>query len=356
MNFKPAKVVWAGMPGSACNLNCKYCYSGSAKGERGKFRFPLEHMLRSFAPDRFGGPIFFGGAAAGETLLVEGIVDFTRGMLELGHVVSYTTNMTYSPVIDEFCKFPDAMKKRLQLDASLHYLELKEVGKLNTYFDNLRKLKDEGISIALFLCITEEYLPHLNEIHDLCMQRIGLLPVAGMTRVYSSAGGKNSGSLLPEYEELVMKFCDHRQWDLQKKVYGQKRNEFCRAGEVSINLSLETGEYTKCWGSSGRMALWEQLPFSGALRSIRRLPGIGRVAKRIIPLKSQVMGNLYDLEQPIDFKPMGQCPFYDCVCASYLCWGLIPGFDAPTHSRTYFQPEYVSKEIFEFMDCHLVSK
>lgn len=356
MTIKPSKVVWASMPGTICNLNCAYCYTGSNKGRKGHFRFPIKHILRSFAPERFGGPIFFGAASAGETLLMEGIVEFTRGMLELGHVVSYTTNMTYAPVIEEFCKFPVELRSRLQLDASLHYLELKQSGNLDLYFNCLRRLKDAGISIAMFMCISDKYLAHLNNVREVCLKEIGMLPIAGMLREYALTGGKLSASHNSEMDELVRNTCDCRQWDIQKKVYGVKRTEFCHAGEVSINLSLDSGDYSKCWGHSGRVASWEKTWYSSSIHACRQVPGIGRLLKLLFPEKSQVLGNLFDdPDKPLNFEAIGTCPFNDCVCASYLCWGLIPGHEAATHSHTYFQREFVSKEVWEFMDKRLVS-
>lgn len=353
---KPSKIIWASMPGTICNLNCSYCYTGSNKGKIGRFPLPVEQVLRCFTPERFGGPIFLGAAAAGETLLTDGIVEFTRGMLEYGHVVSYTTNMTHSPVIEEFCQFPSELRSRLQLDASLHYLELKQSGNLDIYFKGLRRLVDAGISIATYICVSDDYLPHLNEVRDVCQKEIGMLPVAGMLRDYSQAGGIVSTVYDSASEKLVRSTCDCRQWDIQKRLYGEKRNEFCHAGEVSLNLSLSSGDYTKCWGHSGRVASWERMWCASTFRTLRQMPGIGALARKLFPDMSQVVGNVFSTpDTPILFEPIGKCPFNDCVCASYLCWGLIPEYEVSTHSKTYFKREFVAKNVWEFMDHRMVS-
>lgn len=313
-NPYPSKVVWVGIPGNACNLSCEYCYVGSAKGgSAGRFPHPVDYVLKCFAPKRFGGPIFFGG---GETLLAKDIVPLTEGMLSYGHVVSYTTNMTLTPVLRQFCEFPANLRTGLEIDGSLHYLELKRLNKLDMYFDNLKMLKDAGISIAIFLVISDHYIPYLREISDLCREKIGLLPIAGAMRDYDKKGGK----LKKDYSQIdgiVKETCDVRQWELQKRIYGHKRMEFCHAGEYSVNVNLANGAYRKCWNHGE-------------------------------------LGNIFrDPNEPVKFEPVGKCPFYDCVCASYLCWGLIPQLEVSTHSRIYFTKDSVSQRVWNFMDSKI---
>lgn len=351
MKKRPSKVVWCGIPGSLCNLNCSYCYTGKNKKERGICLYSVEHMLKCFETKRFGGPIFFGGASAGETLLWDGIVDFTKGMLLHGHVVSYTTNMTVTPILEQFCGFPSELRHRLQLDASLHYLELKKLNMLDTFFENLRMLKSARISIAIFLCVSDIYIPYLREISESCKREVGLLPIAGMVRKYTARGGKVITNYSPEVEKLIEETCDTRQWKLQKQIYGQKRTEFCHAGEYSINMSLETGNYTKCWGNSGLKKYWEKSQVASEIKLLKRAPFVNKVVNRIFREPSQIMGNIFkNPDEPIKFEPIGRCPFYDCVCASYLCLGLIPELDVETHSKTYFTRESVSNEVWDFID------
>jgi len=345
MKKRPNKVVWCGTPGSLCNLNCSYCYTGDRKVKKGETNYSVKHMLKCFEPKRFGGPIFFGGAAAGETLLWDGIFEFTKGMLSHGHIVSYTTNMTLTSAIKKFCDLPARLRSGLELDASLHYLELKRKKLLDTYFENLRMLRSAGISIAMFLCISDVYIPYLREINELCKKEIGLLPIAGMVRSYEQNGGKTACEYSADIDKLVKETCDDRQWELQKRIYGQKRAEFCHAGEYSINMNLENGNYTKCWGRS-----WA----ASRIKSLKGLPFVGKVVNRIFKERSQVMGNIFeDPNKPIKFGAIGKCPFYDCVCASYQCWGLIPELDVKTHPKTYFARESVSKEVWDFMDSKI---
>ena len=342
------KVIWAGMPGGVCNLQCQYCYTGARKGKQGQCLYSVEHMLKCFHQARFGGPIFFGGASGGETLFWNGIVDFTRGMLAQGHIVSYTTNMTMSKVIRSFCEFDPELRQRLQLDASLHYLELKREKLLPVFFENLRRIGQAGISYAIFICISDAYIPYLEEIHNVCKKETGILPVAGMVREYSYDGVHRTMTYSSDIDDLVHRTCDARQWDLQKRVYGQHRAEKCYAGALSFNLDLESGTYTKCWGKSKTIGVGE--------RFLNHCPSLLQRAGAKLKLTiSHHKGNIFDdPSTPIIFEPMGDCPFPDCVCASYLCWGLVPGFDVPTHSRVFFHRSAVSQTIWTQMDKKLM--
>jgi MoaA/NifB/PqqE/SkfB family radical SAM enzyme len=351
---KLSKVVWAGVPDSLCNLNCSYCYTGENKGQKGEYIYTVEHMLECFEPKRFGGPVFFEGTAAGETLLWDKIVDFTKGMLSYGHVVSYTTNMTVTPAIEEFCDFPMELRSRLVFDASLHYLELRRKKLLDTFFGNLRMLKSAGISFATKVCISDTYITHLREISDLCQKEIGLLPLAGMERNYERNGGRIARKYSQDVSKLVKETCDARAWELHRRIYGHRRTEFCHAGEYSINLNLGTGDYTKCWGRSGRRKNWRQSLAGSESELFRKVPLVNKLTNRLFREPSQIVGNIFkNPNKPIKFEPIGGCPFYDCVCAGWLCWGLIPELSVETHSRTYFTREFVSPQVWDLMDSKI---
>jgi MoaA/NifB/PqqE/SkfB family radical SAM enzyme len=349
-----SKAVWAGIPGSLCNLNCSYCYTGENKGQRGEYAYPVEHMLKCFEPKRFGGPIYFEGTGGGETLFWSQIVDFTEGMLSYGHVVSYVTNMTTTPVIEKFCNFHKKLRERLVFDVSLHYSELKRKKLLDTFLANLRMLKSAGISFYIAICISDSYIAHLREVRDLFKNDIGLLPQANMIRDYGRNGAKIAGSYSSDVDRLVRETCDVRAWKLQKYIFGHRRTEFCHAGEYSINLNLGTGDYTKCWGNSGLGENWRKL-FVEKSKLIKKVPlGNNRVTNRLFKEPSQIMGNLFkNPNEPIRFEPIGKCPFYDCVCAGWQCWGLIPELNVDTFSRTYFTREFVSNEAWDLMDSKM---
>jgi len=199
-------------------------------------------------------------------------------------------------------------------------MSLKGQKKLDLYFKNIRMLQSAGISFAIFIVANDDYIPYLREISKLCQKKVGILPVIGMEREYNRMGGKNIKKYTPETIKLLQETCNMNQWKIQQKLYGRERKEFCFAGYHSINLNLGNGNYTKCWGTD----------------------------------KS---GNLFkNPNSKIKFEPIGLCPFYDCVCASYQCWGLIPELKIPTHSEIYFTKSSVSEKIWDFMDYRMENK
>jgi MoaA/NifB/PqqE/SkfB family radical SAM enzyme len=351
MQTKLRKIVWGVIPAGGCNLRCSYCYIGDKTIRPAAYKYSVARMLEGLHPKRFGGPILLAGTGDGETFLWKDIVPFTEGMLSYGHAVCYITNMTITPVITKFCAFDDEFRSRLAIKASMHFLELKRKNLLTVFFSNLRMLKSAGISIAILLCISKTYLPYLREISDLCKKELGILPIAGMSRSYDVAGGKLDTNYSSEDEVLVYETCDCRQWEMQKHIYGTKRTEFCHSGEYALSLDLGTGDYTKCWGHSGKV----NTHVSGTSTLLRRLVRRVPVAKRIFGEEDQVVGNLFrNIKAPLNFEPIVRCPFYDCTCASYLCAGVIPELDIPTLPNVYFTKKTCSNELWALLDQKIV--
>lgn len=61
MNNRIKKAITVNVPGNICNLRCSYCYiSCSASGELNEkphFKYPVDHMIEAFAPERLGGGV-----------------------------------------------------------------------------------------------------------------------------------------------------------------------------------------------------------------------------------------------------------------------------------------------------------
>ena len=356
MTKRLSKVVWAALPGSLCNLNCSYCYVGDKKGDLGEYVYPVKHMLKCFDPKRFGGPISFEGTGVGETLLWPEIVDFTQGMLLHGHVVTYNTNLTITPVIEKFCNLNKELRSRLVLAVSLHYLELKRKKLLDKFLANLRMLKSAEISFSMGICISDSIIPHLQEINELFKKEIGLLPLAQMIRTYDRNGGKIARAYSHAADKLVKETCDVRAWNLEKFIFGSKRNEFCLAGESSIDLHLGTGDYAKCWGSNGLGKKWREIVLEkNESKLLKKIPLVKSVTYKLFKEPRLFLGNMFkNPNEPIKFGPIGECPFYDCVCAEFQCWGLIPELNVGTFSGTYLTKGFVSNEAWDLMDSKIV--
>ncbi|MDR1683988.1 MAG: radical SAM protein, partial [Elusimicrobiota bacterium] len=164
------------IPGTACNLNCSYCYrKGQGVQDRSipaKFNYPVEHMLKALSKKRLGGPTVFIICGGGETMLPKEAVPLVKGLLKEGHVVDLITNLTLSDRVAELLDAPKEDLERLVIKASFHYLELKNLNKLDDYFNNFKKVIAAGASGSPILTISEEYRPLLDEIKEAWQKNI----------------------------------------------------------------------------------------------------------------------------------------------------------------------------------------
>ena len=74
------------------------------------------------------------------------------------------TNGTITARFKEFCSFPEEYRQRLFFKCSLHYIELKKHDQLNPYANNIRLIKDAGISFTVELTPDDSYIPYIPEI------------------------------------------------------------------------------------------------------------------------------------------------------------------------------------------------
>ena len=91
-------------------------------------------------------------------------------------MVEVVTNNTLDNKIMELLDSPKKDLKRLIVKCSLHWVELKRLNKVDSYFENIRKIVAAGASAYPFLVICEEYLPMLDEICETCERELGELP------------------------------------------------------------------------------------------------------------------------------------------------------------------------------------
>lgn len=201
------KTITAYVPGNACNLRCSYCYVTECFRKKhinyAYFNYPVEHMIKSFSPERIGGGhgkeelahiVVIGG---GETLIPSEVIPFVKGLLAQGHIVELVTNATLNDRIEELLDLSPKDLERLIVKCSLHWNELKRLNKLEDYFSNIKKILSAGASAYPFLTIGPEYMDSLEEIHDVCLHEIGALPhctpcITTDTKEAALSGGKYS--------------------------------------------------------------------------------------------------------------------------------------------------------------------
>lgn len=252
MSDKIRRFIECYVPFTACNLRCSYCYI-IQQNRRNKhpieFRYTPEQIGKALPKERWGGVCFFSLTAPGETLISQEIVSIAKNILSHGHYVNITTNGTLSKRFDEILSFPKALLERLHFSFSFHYLELVRVSKLDGFFENIDKVRKAGCSFFVQLNLCDEYIPHLDKIRNLCVEKIGDQPQICVTRdQYAKHICLRTQHTKDEYMRRGNSF-DSPLFNFGMKNFLVKRKEFCYAGDWSFKLYLDTGVLKSCYDS-----------------------------------------------------------------------------------------------------------
>lgn len=314
------------VPIYACNMKCDYCYIKQNPGrcfEKKIERFPYSPKQIAYAlrRERVGGSCLINLCAGGETLLSHETVELARLLLEDGHYVMIVNNGTVTKHILELCEFPDDLKKRLWVRFSFHFLELKNSNRINMFFDNVNRVRRAGASIAVEMVASDDYIPYIGDIKALCLNRIGSLPEINIARKESDF------SILTELPMekyiLIWSQFESISFNLKLKTVGEKRKEFCYAGDWTATINLGTGEISKCYSSPRQ--------------------------------------NIYtNPDEPLNFEAMGnRCPLPYCHNSHlWLTLGNIPELDVPTLAQIRNRvctdgANWLTDEMLEFVDVKL---
>lgn len=290
------------VPITACNLRCHYCYITHNRLFENKimpFSRTVEEMRKAFSKERWGGVCLINLCAGGETLLSSETVALANQLLEEGHYVMIVTNGTLSKRFDELSNFDHQLRKRLFIKFSFQYLELLRMNLVDTFFENVSKIKKSGISFTVEITPSDELVPHINDVLRVCKQKCGAFCHVSMARDER----KEDFPILTkysreEYSKIWSEFHSEL-FDFKNKIFGQKRKEFCYAGVWSFFVYLNSGDVYQC-------------------------------------NYHNVIGNLYDdISQPIEYCPVGNnCRVAHCYNGhSYLSLGVIPHLNTPTYSQ-----------------------
>ena len=290
------------VPISACNLKCHYCYvahQGLRDNEKTIFKYDISTIKKGLTAERLGGICHFNICGLGETLIPKEIIDITRCILENGHYVMIVTNGTLSNRFDEFCKFPIELKKRLGFKFSFHYLQMKKLNLFEKFNDNIRKVKNNGMSFSIEMTPNDETEAYIDKIKEYCMEQYGALCHITIPRNMNT----NKIELLSKHsiDEFynIWKEFDSELLDFKYSIWGKKRKEYCYAGNWSGLLNIGTGVYTSCY--------------------------TGRINQNIFD----------DVNKPINFIAIGnKCTMPHCYNGhSFLSLGTIPEINTYKYSQ-----------------------
>lgn len=286
------------VPVSACNFKCKYCYIGQLKINNNKIEpFVIEPKLirNRLSKEKLGGPCYFNLCGNGETMLHPQLIELVSELTKEGHFVDIITNGTISKKIDELlCTLDDKQQKHLFMKFSFHYDELCRTNLLEVFVDNVNKIKESNISYTIEITPYDDLIPRIQEIKDFSIKNFGALPHITVARNEATEDIELLTNLSrDEYKKIWSQF-DSALFDFKFSVFNQKRNEFCYAGDWSIELDLGTGIYKQCY-------------------------------------KGAILGNIKN-EEPINFLACGRCNSPHCFNAhAFLAYGDIVELNAPTY-------------------------
>ena len=290
-------------PSSVCNIKCDYCYL-IQQDRRGMkthpWNYPVEHVAKALSKKRLSGMAYISICALGETLVDDNVIELTHLLLREGHAVNITTNGTLSKKFDKLLSFPEDQLKRLNISFSFHYLELKKKNLIDTFFDNIKKVKAAGCSFVLQLNLYDGYVPYLDEIKKLAMDNVGAYPQIALTRKQYDDNGKIGFKIYTDMDDdkyiSIAREFNSPLFECTLENFNVRRSEFCYAGLWSGVLNLKTGGFSKCY-------------------------------------EFEPVNIFDDIDKPIPFAPVGKyCKCSYCVNSShFMSLGVIPESNTPTY-------------------------
>ena len=158
-----------------------------------------------------------------------------------------STNATITNSFKKIFRWPEDFRKRIFFIASFHFLELKNKGLLESYFNNLLDAKEAGCSFFPTMVLSNDYIPYIDEIKSLFIEKLGYLPQ--ITKVRNDLSGEYqlySDMDENEYWEIGKSF-NSPLFDMERRLYKRKINEYCHAGNWWLYLNLGSGELRGCY-------------------------------------------------------------------------------------------------------------
>lgn len=321
---KIARFIECLIPVTACNLKCEYCYI--IQEQRRTDKAPVMHYSavqigKALNQERLGGTCYFSICGAGETLIPHETVEIAYELLKAGHYVNITTNGTLSKRFDEISQFPMEYRKHLHFSFSLHYLELAKRNLLDTFAQNVKRMRACGCSFVVQMNLYDGYIPYMHEIEDFCVKEFGAKPQVAATRDEKDRTIRLYTALDKEEYWNIGQKMDSPLFDFTMKNFMVKRTEYCYAGDWSFILDLDTGVMRRCYN----------VPFGVDI--------------------------FRDPSQPIPFMAVGKgCRKDFCVNSShFLSLGVIPDLDTPTYMELRNREEagWYTPEMKEFLSQKL---
>ena len=260
----------------------------------------------------------------GETLLPPEMTSILYEILKQGHYIAIVTNGTITKRFQEICEFPEEFRKRLLFKFSFHYLELVRMKMLDRFFANIEMVRDAGCSFSLELTPADYYIPYIDEIKRISVERLG-------APCHITVARKETDPDLPILTELSREDYlktwgefDSELFKFKMQTFNVKRNEFCYAGDWVSYLNLGTGILKQCYCGTALQNIFD------------------------------------DPEAPIQWEAIGaNCPEPHCHNAHvWMTLGALPSIDTPSYASmrdrvTESGEHWLQPEMREFLSGKL---
>lgn len=225
------------IPITACDIKCHYCYvvqRDNRKMKMAKSKYSIEHIGKALSKERLGGIAYFSLCGAGETMMQKELPELMLALLKEGHYVNITTNGTVTKAFKRIAELiPTELLKHVQFSFSLHLIELKRLGLVDKFFENIKFIHSLGCSFLVQVNLCDEYEPLFEEIKQLCLKNVGALPQLAATR--DELDLSNDIRLFTKHtkEEYIRQGGEFVSplFDFTMKNFMVKRREYCYAGK-----------------------------------------------------------------------------------------------------------------------------
>lgn len=323
---KIKRLILGLIPNQVCNLKCKYCYISQVNAweKPQKLQYPPKYIAKCLSKNRLGGVSLINLTGNGETMLQPDIAELVEELLKEGHFVEIVTNGTITKRINEVLEIPKPLLSRLFFKLSFHYKELKRLGIMDKFFENVKNIHNSGASFTLELMAYDGIEDDIEDIKKVCIENAGALCHTTIPR----NDKRKDKDLLSvhskeEFEKIWGTF-NSKMTSFKLEVLNVKRKEFCYAGAWSLFVNMYTGESQPCY--------WQ-------------------------PYNQNIFKNP---DKPIMFKPVGHtCSQPYCTNAhAHLTWGLVPELKTPTYKEIRNREcengeSWLSEECKEFFSSKL---
>ena len=328
MSDKIKRFIECYMPVTTCNLRCHYCYITQQRKFSDNWTYlkysPKYIAHSALSKERLGGICMMNICGGGETLIPQETIELTKEFLKEGHYVTIVTNGTLSHRFDEIAGFDKDLLERLFIKFSYQFLELKRTNQIDRFFNNIVKIRNAGASFALEITPSDELIPYIDEVKEWSLKYLKALPHITIARIDNEPEIPMLTKYSKEEFSRIWSSFDSEMLRFKLPIFGEKRNEFCYAGDWSFCVNLGTGEATKCYLESS-------------------------------------LGNIFEnLNEPIKFCPVGnKCKSPHCYNAhSFFFFFVIPGFSKTTYADIRNRncsdgTEWLKPKMKEFMSSKL---